>query len=170
VRAAALSLLVSFALIPLSAVGVFAEENNHSNNGNHYGQVAPRGAHPADQLQESGQHGNGPIAAPPAAPAPAAQPPAAQPIAAVLHAPMSTSASAVNTGAGANTAEGPALVLNPVVPQSGDVSIVRAVPQSDTERWWLLLILAATLAVLWSFATVQLTRAGLKRRTRQAAG
>ena len=35
---------------------------------------------------------------------------------------------------------------------------------------WLLLILAATLAVLWSFATVQLTRAGLKRRTRQAAG
>jgi hypothetical protein len=164
VRAAALSLLVSFVLIPLSAVGVSADGNN-GNQGNQYGQITQQGSHPAAQLEQSGQHDDTPIAPPTAAPAPTTQPPASQPLEAAPVAPTGTSASALNSGAVATTSEAPPLELKPVLSHSGDVNMAKAVPERDQELWWLLLILAATLAVLWLFAFVQLARSSMKRRS-----
>jgi hypothetical protein len=43
------------------------------------------------------------------------------------------------------------------------------VPQRD-QLWWLLLVLAATLAVLWLFVSVQLARTALRRRAGQVSG
>jgi hypothetical protein len=138
VRAAALSLLTSVALILLSAVSVSADANP-ANHGHHYGQVKHRGA-PPPQAQ-----------VPPATTTP---PPSA----------------ALNHGVEAITsAMSPVAETRPAMPQTQAVKIVRAVPQRD-QLWWLLLVLAATLAVLWLFVSVQLARTGLQRRAGQVSG
>jgi hypothetical protein len=150
VRAAALSLLTSVALILLSAVSVSADANP-ANHGHHYGQVKHRGTPP-------------PAQAPP--PATTTQPPATN-----TSAPATTSpAAALSHGVEAITsAMSPVAETRPATPQTQAVKIVRAVPQRD-QLWWLLLVLAATLAVLWLFVSVQLARTALQRRAGPVSG
>jgi hypothetical protein len=132
--------LTSVALILLSAVSVSAEANP-ANNGHHYGQVKHRGTPP---------------------PPPPAQVP-----------PVTTTpppAAALNHGVEAITsAMSPVAETRPAMPQTQAVKIVRAVPQRD-QLWWLLLVLASTLAVLWLFVSVQLARTAMRRRAGQVSG
>jgi hypothetical protein len=145
VRAAALSLLTSVALILLSAVSVSADANP-ANNGHHYGQLKHHGAPPP------------PAQVPPTTNTPPPAPTASRP------------ASALNHGVEAITsAVLPVAETRPAMPQTQAVKIVRAVPQRD-QLWWLLLVLAATLAVLWLFVSVQLARTALRRRAGQVSG
>jgi hypothetical protein len=149
VRAAALSLLTSVALILLSAVSVSADANP-ANHGHHYGQVKHRGTPP-------------PAQAPP--PTTTTQPPTTNTPPPATTAP----AAALNHGVEAiSSAISPVAETRPATPQTQAVKIVRAVPQRD-QLWWLLLILAAALAALWSFAAVQLGRASMQRRAAQVS-
>lgn len=144
-RAAALGGLLALALLPVSSLAVYADANP-ANHGHHYGQL---------------KHHHG---APPPPPPPVTAPPATVP------APGGPR----NPGPGAGpaiTSVAPSLaairVVLPPVP-SGEVKLVRSVPPADQNPWWLLLILLVSLAVLWLFAVLQLTRAGLKRRVSPA--
>jgi hypothetical protein len=142
-------------LILLSAVSVSADANpanNGHHTGHHYGQLKHHGA-PPPPAQAPPPTTNTP---PPAttAPRPAASAPAA----------------ALNHGVEAITsAMSPVAETRPAMPQTQAVKIVRAVPQRD-QLWWLLLVLAATLAVLWLFVSVQLARTALRRRAGQVSG
>jgi hypothetical protein len=82
----------------------------------------------------------------------------------------SAPASALNHGVEAITsAVFPVAEVRAALPQPQEVKIVRAVPQRD-QLWWLLLVLAATLAVLWLFVSVQLARTAWRRRAGQVSG
>jgi hypothetical protein len=134
-------------LILLSAVSVSADANpanNGHHTGHHYGQLKHHGApQPPAQVPPTT------TSPPPAATAPAA---------------------ALNHGVEAITsAVSPVAETRPAAPQTQAVKIVRAVPQRD-QLWWLLLVLAATLAVLWLFVSVQLARTAPRRRAGQVSG
>jgi hypothetical protein len=69
----------------------------------------------------------------------------------------------VSTAAEALAGNSPSLVepsaeVNPIMAKP-----VGAVPKG-VPFWWLLLVLAATLAILWLFVSVQLARTAFKRR------
>jgi hypothetical protein len=82
----------------------------------------------------------------------------------------SAPASALNHGVEAITsAVFPVAEVRAALPQPQEVKIVRAVPQRD-QLWWLLLVLAATLAVLWLFVSVQLARTAWRRRAGEVSG
>jgi hypothetical protein len=148
VKAAALSLLTSVALILLTAVSVSAEANP-ANHGHHYGQLKHQAAPPP------------PVPAPP--PAQITPPPATT----VQPPPVSMPAPAKTSNAGIVAAVvPPAMEILPASQQPLVVKAVKALPQHDP-LWWLLLLLAATLAVLWLFVYVQLARIGVKRRLAQ---
>jgi hypothetical protein len=150
VKAAALSLLTSVALILLTAVSVSAEANP-ANHGHHYGQLKHQAAPPP------------PVPAPVPPPAQITPPPATT----VQPPPVSMPAPAKTSNAGIVAAVvPPAMKILPASQQPLVVKAVKALPQHDP-LWWLLLLLAATLAVLWLFVYVQLARIGVKRRLAQ---
>jgi hypothetical protein len=77
---------------------------------------------------------------------------------------MSTAAEALNPSTGdIASVEAPPLEVKPLLPMPVDVNIAKRAPQND-QLWWLLLVLAATLAILWLFVSVQLARPAFKRR------
>ena len=172
-RAGALSLLLASALILLSAAGVSADANP-ANHGHHYGQL---------------KHQHVPAAPPPVqVPPPPAQvppPPAQVPPPTTTTPPPTTTtppsattaprpapggpASSLSQIAATITSEvPPATEIRPALPLPQEVKIVSALPQHDP-LWWLLLVLVATLAVLWLFVSVQLARTAFKRRAAQVS-
>ena len=157
-RKAAVALLASLALIPLSAAGVSADANP-ANHGHHYGQI---------------KHHRAPTPPPPPVtpPAPATTPANVPPPATTTPPPAGSGSDASHgTGSGTigSTIASQPLEVRPAFPSTGSVNRVTAAAQRNQDPWWLLLILAVSLAALWSFAFVRLARIAWKRRTVQAA-
>jgi 4-amino-4-deoxy-L-arabinose transferase-like glycosyltransferase len=154
-RAAALGGFVALALLPVSSLAVYADANP-ANHGHHYGQLKHHHGAPPPPPP--------PVTAPPVTAPPVIAPPATAPAPGGSHNPGPGTSPAITSVAPSLAAV--RIVLPPV--PSGEVNLVRSVPPSDQNVWWLLLILVVSLAVLWLFAVLQLTRAGLKRRWSQA--
>jgi 4-amino-4-deoxy-L-arabinose transferase-like glycosyltransferase len=146
-RAAALGGFAALALLPVSSLAVYADANP-DNHGHHYGQLK--------------HHHGAPPPPPPVTAPPVTVPPAIVPAPDGSHNPGPSTAIM-------SIAPSPAAIRIVLPPApSGEVSLVRSVPHADQSLWWLLVILVVSLAVLWLFAVLQLTRAGLKRRWSQA--
>ena len=144
-RAAALAGFLALALLPVSGLSVSADANP-SNHGHHYGQLKHRAGPPPP-----------PTVTPPTTNAP--PPPAGGP-------------GGAQNPTGADTSMPlPRLEVKLILPRvpMGEVNIVRAVPERDSNLWWLLVVLVIALAALWIFAALQLGRASLKSRRGQTA-
>jgi hypothetical protein len=142
-RAVALAGVLALAFLAVSSLGVSADANP-SNHGHHYGQLKHRAA---------------PL--PPPTVTPPTTNPAPPPAGGVAQKPTGTDNSVVL----------PPLEIKLILPHMpmGEVNIVRAVPERDSNLWWLLVVLVVTLGALWMFAAVQLGRASLKLRRGQVA-
>jgi 4-amino-4-deoxy-L-arabinose transferase-like glycosyltransferase len=146
---------VALALLPVSSLAVYADANP-DNHGHHYGQLKHHRGAPSPPTP--------PVTAPPVTLPPVTLPPAIVPAPGRSHNPGPGTRPAITSVAPSLAAI--RIVLPPV--PSGEVNLVRSVPQADQNLWWLLVVLVVSLAVLWLFAVLQLTRAGLKRRWSQA--